>query len=84
MLEHIRAIKNVDKQYPVARHFKDVHQSNSDLLSFFVVDSIPISTRGGNREKYLRRLESKYIIDFDTMTPLGHNKDEELYIHLGD
>ena len=83
VLEHMRAIRN-DKQYPVARNFQAKHQSNPDLLSFFVVDSIPVSYRGGNREKNLRRLESRYILDFDTMTPRGHNKDEELYVHLGD
>ena len=84
VLEHMRAIKNEDRQYPVARHFQEKHQSNPDQLSFFVVDSIPITPRGGNREKILRRLESKYILDFDTMTPMGHNKDEELHVHLGD
>ena len=84
VLEYMRAIKNGDIQYPVVRHFQEKHHSNPDLLSFFVVDSIPISYRGSNREKSLRRLESKYILDFDTMTPMGHNKDEELHVHLGD
>ena len=77
----MRAIKNKDKQYPV-RRFEKEHNSNADLLTFFVVDSVPRSERGGNRELQLRCLESRYIINFDTMTPNGHNKDEELNVHL--
>ena len=82
MLEHMRAIRNRDKQYPVARHFEIMHNANADCLSFYVVDSVPLNARGGNREVQLRCLESRYIIEFETMSPNGHNKDEELSVHL--
>ena len=82
VLEHLRAIKTNDKNYPMANHFFDKHKSNANLLKFFVVDDIPPSIRGGDRVGNLRKLESRYIIDFQTMQPTGHNKDEELHVHL--
>ena len=82
MLEHTRAIKNKNAQYPVARHFETTHNSNPNLLSFFVVDSILLSRRGGDREQNLRKMESRYIIDFETQAPNGQNRDEELSVHL--
>lgn len=83
VLEHLRAIKNGDQQYPMARHFQSHHQQNSDLVSFCVLDYIPLKIRGGNRIQELRRLESKLIIQYHTLAPSGHNCDEEMAVHLG-
>lgn len=82
LLEHLRAIKHGDNQYPVARHFQLGHNQNSDLLSFCVLDHIPLKIRGGNRVQELRRLESRLIIQYHTTVPIGHNCDEELAVHL--
>lgn len=67
---------------PVARNFQTHHQQNSDLLSFCVLDTVPANIRGGNRTQDLRRLESRYIIQYQTMAQWGHNCDEKLAVHL--
>lgn len=56
ILQHLRAVVNSDSGYPVARHFKLVHKNNLNELSYFVIDSVPKSPRGGNREKKLCQL----------------------------
>lgn len=84
ILEHTRAIKNCDMSYPVARHFKDEHNSNRDLLTFFALDHVPLHPKGGDRVTSLRRLESRYIIDLQTKIPESLNINDELETHLGD
>lgn len=79
----MRAIVNEDRQYPIVRHFKELHAKNTSLLQLCALDRIPKSERGGNKIRDLRRLESKLIIKYGTVNPLGLNKDEELAVHLG-
>lgn len=77
------AIRHNDEHYPVARHFKELHGQNETLLTFVVLDVVKQQERGGDRERQLRIMESKYIIDFETLSPVGLNSSEELAIHLG-
>lgn len=83
VLEHLRAIEKNDVQYPVARHFAEIHSSSRNLLQFYGLDTIQAHERGGDRIRQLRRLESRYIIDLQTKTPKGMNGGEELATHLG-
>mgnify|MGYP002804454618 CR=1 FL=1 len=82
VLEHYRAIFNKDFNYPVAKHFYDCHNSDAKLLSFFAIDRVERSLRGGDREKRLRKLESRHILQIGIKYPLGLNKDEEMASHL--
>ena len=82
ILEHKRAIRNNDAQYPVARHYAKFHGSDDALLRFLILDRVPVNPRGGDRLLELRKLESKTIIGLGTKHPQGLNIDEELYIHL--
>lgn len=82
ILQHIKAINNNDPTYPVARHFREVHANNLKDLSYYVIDTIPISRRGGNREKKLRKLETRYILNLDSKSPGGLNNTEDLYTCL--
>lgn len=82
ILQHLRAIVNSDPAYPVARHFKVEHANNLNCLQYYVIDSVPPNKRGGNREKQLRRLESKYIIELDTKYPNGLNTGEDMHNFL--
>ena len=80
VLEHRRAIIHKDPHYPVARHFHKQHGGVSNLLSYFAIDRIEMSRRGGDREKRLRKLESRYILQMGPKQPLGLNKDEEMAV----
>lgn len=82
ILQHLRAINNGDVTYPVARHFSLIHDRNENLLVYFVLDAIPISERGGDREKKLRRMESRYIILLNSKVPEGLNMEEDFHTHL--
>lgn len=39
--------------------------------------------RGGDREKQLRIMDSKYIILLETKNPFGLNEEEDLFVHIG-
>ena len=82
VLEHRRAITNNDAQYPVARHFALLHNSDPAQLKYFILDRVERMPRGGDRLLALRKLESKYIIGLNTKAPAGLNIDEELVVHL--
>lgn len=82
ILQHLRAIVNSDPNYLVARHFKLVHKNNLSNFSYFVIDAVPRSLRGGNREKRLRQLETEYILKLDTKMPKGLNTGEDLHNFL--
>lgn len=82
VLEHMRAISHNNKVYPVARHFYEHHFQNESLLRMVVINVIPDNVRGGNRQLALLQLESRYIIDLETMAPMGLNSCEELAVHL--
>lgn len=82
ILEHMRAIKNNDQQYPVARHFHEQHKNNANLLKFVVLDQIPLNVRAGDRTRELRRKESRLIIKYNTICPTGLNQDYEMSVHL--
>lgn len=82
VMEHLRAITNVDTHYPIARHFQKYHRSDNAGLKYFVIDQILPTARGGNRELALRVKESKWILELETKFPGGHNLDEELATHL--
>ena len=58
VLEHKRAIRNNDAQYPVARHYAKFHGSDDALLRYLVLDRVPVNPRGGDRLLVLRQLES--------------------------
>lgn len=82
ILQHLQAIVNSDPSYPVARHFKEVHKNNLNHIKYFVMDSVPPPRRGGNREKTLRQLESKYILFLNSKAPFGLNLSEDLHNFL--
>ena len=82
VLEHYRAIVHNDANYPVARHVNEFHGGKTDSISYFAIDSVHRSARGGDRQKRLRRLEARYIVQIGTKYPLGLNKDEELAVFL--
>lgn len=50
--EHKYAIRTQNEDYPMAKHFKEVHQSNDSLLRIEGLESIQMSIRGGD---WLRR-----------------------------
>ncbi|XP_069461787.1 uncharacterized protein [Ambystoma mexicanum] len=83
ILQHIRAIKNVDPTYPMALHFQEKHGGRLEGFEYFGIYTVPKTARGGNRELSLRQSETRYILDLETKKPKGHNLDEELHTFLG-
>lgn len=81
ILQHVRAIVNSDPNYPVARHFKLVHNKLRDL-EYTVLGTVPIFGRGGNREKSLCQLETHFILALDTRMPNGLNNSEDMHNFL--
>lgn len=82
ILQHLRAILHTDHSYPVARHFKTAHNSNINCLSYYVISAIPKSRRGGNRERALRQLETRMILEFNCKMPNGLNNTEDMHNFL--
>lgn len=82
ILQHLRAITNSDTTYPVARHFNEKHGNDISHLKYYAIDAIPPLSRGGNREALLRKLETRYILEFDCKSPHGLNTTEDLYTWL--
>ena len=82
MLEHCRAIVHNDPSYHVVRHFWEFHEGKSDGFSYFVIDRVELTKRGGDSEGILRIIESWYILRLWTKHPFGINRDEELTVHL--
>ncbi|KAJ1134172.1 hypothetical protein NDU88_000632 [Pleurodeles waltl] len=58
ILQHLRAISNRGDTYLVAGHLHDVHGGRVEELCYSVIDGISKESRGGDREKNLRKLES--------------------------
>lgn len=74
----MRAIKNGDRTYPVAHHFETFHANDTKGLTYFVIDVVPLDIRGGNREKKLMKLESRYIVELNSKQPDGLYVEENL------
>lgn len=64
ILQHLRTIVSSDPTYPVARHFTSLYNNDLSCLKYFVIGAVPPLRRGGNREKMLRWLESKFILNW--------------------
>lgn len=82
ILQHLRAIKNKDLPYPMAKHFWENHSGDNQLLTYFGVKIVKQKERGGGRTLDLRNMESRYILAIGTEHPFGHNLDAELHVHL--
>lgn len=83
ILQHMRAITNNDFNYPMARHFEEHHGSDCNTLKFWGIDRVMPHPRGEDRERKLRVMEPKYIIELHTKAPMGLNSGEELATHIG-
>lgn len=69
LLEHKRAIRNHDQQYPMAMYFQTAGH-NINTLRVMVIETIPKSWRGGDRLKQLLQRETFWIVTLNaTMFP---------------
>ncbi|XP_078506952.1 uncharacterized protein LOC144767356 [Lissotriton helveticus] len=81
--EHARAYATKDPRYPMAIHMASCpSQGNIKSFTFYGIDVVQATVRGGNRELRLRRQEALWIMRLDT-TRTGQNTDDELHFFLG-
>lgn len=79
--EHKYAIRTKNENYPMARHFKDQHNSDPAILRAIGIDHIPQTMRGGDRLKQLNQRESYWIFKLKATQYPGLN-DEMEYCHF--
>lgn len=73
--EHKNAIRKVNLDYPMAKHFHTAHNSNPDGLMVEGLETIKKNIRGGDRLKLLLQRETFYIYTMQAMTYPGLNEE---------
>ena len=71
LAEHKYAIRTKNFDYPIARHFAEVHNSNDSALRIIGIEHIKPLIRGGDRIKKLNQRESFWIHQLDALIFLG-------------
>ena len=82
LAEHKYAIRTNNMVYPIARHFKDVHNSNDTLLRIIGIEHVKPLTRGGDRLRKLNQRETFWIHSLDALCAPGLNEDIDFMCFL--
>ena len=82
LAEHKYAIRTNNMVYPIARHFKEMHNSNDGLLRIIGLEQIKPLTRGGDRLRKLNQRETFWIHSLDALCPPGLNEDIDFMCFL--
>ena len=82
LAEHKYAIRTKNFDYPIARHFAEVHNSNDSALRIIGIEHIKPLTRGGDRIKKLNQRESFWIHQLDALNFPGINESIEYMCFL--
>ena len=80
--EHKYAIRTENDNYPMARHFREKHNSDPSILRAIGIDHIPHTLRGGDRQKQLNQRESFWIFKLKATQYPGLNEDLEYHHFL--
>lgn len=75
LAEHKNAIKTVNPNYPMAQHYKNAGHTNHMTLKAMVIETIPKSTRGGDRLKRLLQRETFWIHTLRATSYPGLNEE---------
>ncbi len=75
LAEHKYAIRRGNEEYPMAKHFKLMHNSNPSILRIQGIDHINITIRKGNRELKLNQRETFWIYKLKANMYPGLNED---------
>lgn len=73
--EHKNAIRKANLDYPIAKHFQNVHNSNPEGLMVEGLEMIKKSIRGGDRLKLLLQRETFYIYELQATVYPGLNEE---------
>lgn len=68
--EHIRSD---DPQYPISRH-TNTHGRDPDSVKFIVLDRVHPGPRGGDWDRQILQLESRWIYKLQATVPPGLNE----------
>ncbi len=73
--EHKNAIRKANLDYPMAKYFQNVHNSNPEGLMVEGLEMIKKNVQGGDRLKLLLQRETFYIYDLQATVYPGLNKE---------
>lgn len=73
--EHKYAIKTNNEDYPMAKHYREIHQSDPSSLKVQGIEVIKKTVRGGDRLKRLLQRETFWIWSFKAMEHPGLNEE---------
>ncbi len=73
--EHKNAIRKANLDYPMAKHFQNVHHSNPEGLMVEGLETIKKNIRGGDRLKSLLQRETFYIYELQATVYPGLNEE---------
>ncbi|OCT55392.1 hypothetical protein XELAEV_18002551mg [Xenopus laevis] len=79
--QHRSSINLGNTTLPVSKHFVDMGHT-VDHLKFMVLEVVPPTRRGGDRELKLKRREVRWINMLKSLHPLGLNRDYDLFLFL--
>lgn len=75
LAEHKYAIRTRDHDYPIARHFSELHNANDSLLPIRGVEHIEPLARGSDRIQKLSWRETFWIHQLDALKHPGLSED---------
>ena len=73
--EHKYAIKTSNEDYPMAKHYREIHYSDPSSLKVQGIEVIKKTVRGGDRLKRLLQRETFWIWSFKAMEYPGLNEE---------
>ncbi|XP_056378779.1 uncharacterized protein LOC130274454 [Hyla sarda] len=73
VLEHIGDIRN-KRDTALARHVNEIHGGDTKGMTFFGIEKMNPSSRGGDLDKLLLQREARWIFNLETVTPKGLNE----------
>lgn len=73
LAEHKYAIRTNNHDYPIARHFTKIHNSNDSILRIIGIEHIKPLIRGGDRIQKLNQRETYWIHNLDALYAPGLN-----------
>ena len=82
LAEHKYAIRTDNMNYPMARHYREHHNSDPSTVQICGIDHIPLSLRKGDRQKQLNQRESFWIDKLQATSYPGLNEELDLSVFL--
>lgn len=73
MYRHIHSMRKCDPDLPLGRHVTSIHAGSFPRIKFLVLDRVHPPQRGGDWDKRLMQIESRWIFYLGATSPPGLN-----------